>query len=94
MITVGNLLDIKGSDVLSVEPETTVRSAVEQMQLISAGTALVMEEDKLIGIISERESYTRTPILLQIHQVSDMGITFAEAIDRMVAGHIAWPDPS
>lgn len=57
MSTVSNLLDSKGSDVLTVKPDQLVREAVEQMASISAGTALVMDAEDVVGIISERDVF-------------------------------------
>lgn len=55
MGTVSNLLESKGYDVLSVSPESAVHEAIEKMEVISAGTALVTEGEEVIGIISERD---------------------------------------
>ena len=55
MGAVSNLLDSKGSEVLTVDPDATIRVAIEQMAEISAGTALIMENGTVIGIISERD---------------------------------------
>ena len=55
MGAVSNLLDSKGRDVLTVGPDTTVHDAIEQMEEISAGTAVVMDGDQLVGIIAERD---------------------------------------
>jgi len=55
MGAVSNLLDSKGRDVLTVSPDTSVREAVEKMEAISAGTALVMEGGEVAGIVSERD---------------------------------------
>ena len=52
---VSNLLDCKGSGVLTVDPDATIREAIEKMAEISAGTALIMEGGKVVGIISERD---------------------------------------
>lgn len=50
-----NLLDSKGRDVLTVSPDTSVRDAIDKMEEISAGTAVVVEDDRLVGIIAERD---------------------------------------
>ena len=55
MGAVSNLLDSKGSDVLTVDPDATIREAIEKMAEISAGTALIMEGGTVVGIISERD---------------------------------------
>ncbi len=55
MSTVSKVIEKKGSDILSVCPESVVFNAIEKMAERSAGTALVMEGDKLVGILSERD---------------------------------------
>ena len=55
MSTVSKVLKKKGSEVLAVPPDTLVFSAIEKMAEISAGTALVMEDDQLVGLFSERD---------------------------------------
>lgn len=55
MSTVISLLDAKGHDVLTVKPATSVHEAVVKMEEISAGTAVVFENGKVIGIVSERD---------------------------------------
>ncbi len=55
MSTVSKVIEKKGSDILSVSPDTVVFDAIKKMAERSAGTALVMEGDQLIGLISERD---------------------------------------
>ena len=55
MGVVSNLLDSKGRDVLTVDPDTTVRNAIEKMEEISAGTAVVTDGDRVVGIVAERD---------------------------------------
>jgi CBS domain-containing protein len=55
MGTVLNLLDSKGRDVLTVDPDTSVREAIEKMEDISAGTVVVMEGGAVVGMVSERD---------------------------------------
>ena len=50
-----NLLDSKGRDVLTVDPDTSVREALEKMEDISAGTVVVMEGGAVVGMVSERD---------------------------------------
>ncbi|VGO19454.1 CBS domain-containing protein [Pontiella sulfatireligans] len=59
MGAVSNLLDSKGYDVLTVKPDQAVYEAIEQMETISAGTALVMEGGGVVGIISERDVFRK-----------------------------------
>ena len=55
MGAVSNLLDSKGRDVLTVDPDTSVREAIEKMEDISAGTVVVMEGGAVVGMVSERD---------------------------------------
>lgn len=62
MQTVGQLLDIKGTEVFSVAPQDSVLHAIEIMATRHVGALLVMNQESLIGIISERD-YARKVIL-------------------------------
>ncbi len=55
MGAVSNLLDSKGYDVLTVGPDAPVHEALENMAKVSAGTSVVMDGGKVIGIFSERD---------------------------------------
>ena len=63
MITAQNVLEIKGKDIWTVYPEDTVYDALRLMARVDVGALLVMEDDNLVGIISERD-YARKVILL------------------------------
>ena len=62
MKQVSHLLDHKGRDVWSVTPDATVYEAIDQMAQKGVGALLVMEGDRLVGIVSERD-YARKVIL-------------------------------
>ena len=62
MQTVGQLLQIKGTEVFSVSPDDSVLHAIEIMATRHVGALLVMGQDGLQGIISERD-YARKVIL-------------------------------
>ncbi len=62
MITVRQLLQGKGYDVWSVKPDTSVYDALLLMADKEVGALLVIEEEKLAGIMSERD-YARKVIL-------------------------------
>jgi len=55
MATVSKLLEKKGKELISVSPDTGIRDAIAKMAERSAGTALVMDGNKLVGIFSERD---------------------------------------
>lgn len=62
MTIVRQILDEKGSDVWSVAPDDTIYGALELMAEKNIGAVLVMEEERLAGIFSERD-YARKIIL-------------------------------
>lgn len=62
MITVRKLLENKGKEVWHVGPEDTVYATVEMMDEKGVGALVVMLNDDLVGIISERD-YARKVIL-------------------------------
>lgn len=55
MATVSKLLEKKDKELVSVSPDTIIRDAIAKMAEKSAGTALVMDGPKLLGIFSERD---------------------------------------
>jgi CBS domain-containing protein len=61
--TVEVILQTKGRQVWSVAPDTTVFDAIAKMAEKNVGALLVMEGDRLAGIVSERD-YTRKVALL------------------------------
>jgi len=63
MIPVSQLLAEKGSEIYSLKPSDPVIDGIRLMAEKSVGALLVMEGDKLLGIISERD-YARKVILL------------------------------
>lgn len=60
--TVNQLQNAKHSELLSVRPESLVIDAIRMMNDKEVGALLVMEDDNLVGILSERD-YTRKVIL-------------------------------
>jgi CBS domain-containing protein len=62
MTTVQQLLDEKGHDVWSVHPDDSVFDAIQKMASKDAGSMVVMEDGKPVGIFTERH-YARDVIL-------------------------------
>lgn len=60
--TIDGILAHKSGEIFSVSPDATVFEAVQMMDSKNVGALLVMEGDRLIGIISERD-YTRKVML-------------------------------
>ena len=61
--TVAGILRSKGYNIFSVNADTTVFEALQIMANKSVGALLVMENERLVGIMSERD-YARKVILL------------------------------
>jgi CBS domain-containing protein len=62
MKTVDRLLDGKGREVISIDPDATVYEALTVMGARNIGALLVQQEDVLSGILSERD-YARKVVL-------------------------------
>lgn len=62
MSFVSDILRAKGHQVWSISPNATVYDAVEMMSEKDVGALLVMEGEKLLGIVSERD-YARKVVL-------------------------------
>ena len=56
--TIDAILAQKGTEIFSITPEATVFEAVELMANKNVGALLVIQNEKLVGLISERD-YTR-----------------------------------
>ena len=62
MLSVRQMLSEKGSAVVSITPDTSVFDALKVMSEKNIGAVLVMEDEELVGIFSERD-YARKVIL-------------------------------
>ncbi len=60
--TIGAVLNQKSTEIYSVSPDATVFEAVQLMDAKNVGALLVMDGQRLVGIISERD-YTRKIML-------------------------------
>lgn len=61
--TVRQLLLAKGNKVHAISPEATVFEALERMAAHDVGALMVMKDDQVVGIFSERD-YARKIILM------------------------------
>jgi CBS domain-containing protein len=62
MRTVRDILQVKGSSVWSVSPDDTVLDALGVMAEHDIGGVVVLDDDKLVGILTERD-YARRVVL-------------------------------
>ena len=62
MATVASILNVKGNKVFSVSPETPIVDCLKLMAEKGIGSVLVLRDEKVMGIFSERD-YARRGIL-------------------------------
>ncbi|MBI5029195.1 MAG: CBS domain-containing protein [Chloroflexi bacterium] len=62
MTIVAQVLQVKGNTVWTIAPDATVYAALELMAVKDVGALLVLEQNELVGILSERD-YARKVIL-------------------------------
>lgn len=62
MKRVREILEVKGHDICSIEPDASVYDAIQLMAEKGIGALLVIQDGKLVGLISERD-YARKVIL-------------------------------
>ena len=63
MTSVAQLLDHKGHDIQAVSPDDTVYDAIKRMSDLDIGALVVIEGEKVVGLITERD-YARNVFLL------------------------------
>lgn len=62
MHSISDILRRKGTEIRSAAPDETVLDAIRRMAEHGVGALLVMQDDRLVGLISERD-YSRKVIL-------------------------------
>ena len=62
MDTVSSILSRKGGTTICVSPDATVMEALELMSEKNIGSVVIMQEDKYLGIVTERD-YSRKIVL-------------------------------
>ena len=62
MTTVAQLLDSKGHTTHSITPDESVLDAIKKMAKMKIGALIVLDNDSMVGIITERD-YARKVIL-------------------------------
>lgn len=54
-MNVGAVLAVKGTKVLTVEPQATLATVAQRLRLERVGALVVVDEGKVLGMISERD---------------------------------------
>lgn len=92
MKRISQLLDRKGHDVWSVGPGDSVYDAIRVMSEKSVGALMVVDGDKLVGVISERD-YARRVVLegrssieTPVREIMSTRIVFAEPTQSVQEG--------
>jgi len=61
--TVRHILEVKGQDLWCIGPNDSVYDALRMMSIKDVGALVVLEDEKMVGILSERD-YARKVVLL------------------------------
>jgi CBS domain-containing protein len=86
MINVRDLVRRKGSQVYSVGPDATVLQALELMAKENIGAVLVMQGDRLAGILSERDCVRKLDL--------DGKTAAGTRVDQIMTGEVLSVDAS
>ncbi|MCP4144831.1 MAG: CBS domain-containing protein [bacterium] len=62
MTKVSDILTAKGGNIHSIEPETTVYDAIAKMVELGIGSLLVIEDETVSGIITERDYLSKVAL--------------------------------
>ena len=99
--TIRHILEVKGYDTWSISPDASVLDALSMMSDKDIGALLVMKDDRMTGILSERD-YARKVILLgktsrntRVDEIMSWNVftihpeqTIEEAMELMNSKHI------
>jgi len=84
METIRQILNKKGNQIFSVTPGTTVYDTLKLMADKNIGAVLVLDEGKLVGIMSERD-YARKVVLkgkfskeIPVHEIMSSNVIFID----------------
>ena len=69
------ILEAKGTDVVSIGPSTTLMFAVSRLQLDNIAALVVVENDRMVGIVAERDivrALSRHGVEVRHMQVADI----------------------
>ncbi len=94
MINIRDILKEKGHHVFSVTPDTSVYESLEKMSSRNIGSVLVMEDEKLLGIFTERDYLkkvvlfgrsSKTTTVREIMTTNLVCVSPADSVDNTMA---------
>lgn len=99
--TIRHILEVKGYDFWNISPNASVYDALRMMSQKDIGALIVMEDDRMVGILSERD-YARKVVLLGktsretlVSEIMSTNVftihpeqTVEEAMDLMTEKHV------
>lgn len=99
--TIRHILEVKGNDFWNIGPEASVYDALRMMSVKDIGALIVMQDDHMVGIMSERD-YARKVVLLGktsretlVNEIMSKTVftihpdqTVEEAMDLMTLKHV------
>ena len=92
-MTIETILRQKGADVVTIEPEASVRRAADWLRVKNIGALVVTSEKAVLGIISEREivhavsRYGETVVSMPVKEIMQHGVisvTPEESVNRVM----------
>jgi CBS domain-containing protein len=90
MKTIGDI--VKGRELYSVQPDTTVLEAAEMMTAKNVGAVAVLEQNRLVGVLSERDVLRRVvvkkldPAAIRVGEVMTQELVLADVHDSYDVG--------
>lgn len=92
-MTIESILKRKGADVATIAPEASVKRAANWLRAKNIGALVVMSENAILGLISEREivhafsRYGETAGSIPVKEVMQYGVTTVspdESVNRVM----------
>ncbi len=94
MINIRDILKEKGQKIYYVSPETTVYESLGKMSAYNVGSMLVMENEKLLGIFTERDymkkiilqnKASKTTMIKDIMTTNPICLTPSDSVDSALS---------
>ena len=88
-MTIESILKRKGSNVTTIAPETSIKSAADWLRAKNIGALVVTSEDAVLGLISEREivhafsRYGETTASMPVKEIMQWGVTTVSPDDSV-----------